>query len=94
LTLSDRALMATSRRTVYQADTRASSALAVNAVGNISAALAAMVAAWASTSRPPHEIGAVASDRSGVVLSARLIALFMTRARSERGKYNRKVLGR
>jgi hypothetical protein len=45
LTLSDRALMATSRRTVYQADTRASSALAVDAVGDISAALAAMVAA-------------------------------------------------
>jgi hypothetical protein len=32
-------------RTVYQADTRASSALAVDAVGDISAALAAMVAA-------------------------------------------------
>jgi hypothetical protein len=89
---------------LYQADTRASSALAVDAVGDISLTLATMIAAGASTGRPPHEVGAIAGDGGGVIVATRLVALFVTRARSirgarsfrdskDRGKYSWKVLG-
>jgi hypothetical protein len=43
-----------------------------------------MIPARALPSRYPLEIGAIAGDRRGVIVSARLIALFMTRARSIR----------
>jgi hypothetical protein len=63
--------------TVYQPYRQASSALAINTVRDVGPAGTTVISSRAATRRPPCEVGAVTGDGSGVVVPARLIALFI-----------------